>query len=413
MSKIVIVGGGFGGIRAVMDLEAKNLPDTKITLISDKPHFEYHAALYRVVTGRSPLEVCVPLREIFAVKDIEVVEDSIVGVNLKERTLMGISGSHYKFDFLVLALGSETAYFNIPGLSELSYGFKSIVEALRLKRHLHEVFKACEQESSEAKVCAAHIVVVGGGASGVEAAGELAIYARKLAYKYGLDPSLVTIDLIERASRLLAAMPEDVSLRVAGRLRELGVNLFLNRTVVQEEIQEVYFKDMRIKTNTLIWAAGMKPNRLYAEIENLILDDKGRVIVDEFLRAKGFDNVFVIGDAAATPYAGMARTAIKDGGFAAQTILKIINKKEISPYAPKRPSYAVPVGPGWAAVLIGRTRVYGAIGWLLRRLADLRFFLSILPVRKAIIAFRSSKTLCESCSICLPGSETSTAVGSS
>ena len=95
----MIVGGGFGGIRAVMDLEAKNLPDTKITLISDKPHFEYHAALYRVVTGRSPLEVCVPLREIFAVKDIEVVEDSIVGVNLKERTLMGISGSHNKFDF--------------------------------------------------------------------------------------------------------------------------------------------------------------------------------------------------------------------------------------------------------------------------------------------------------------------------
>lgn len=409
MRKIVIVGGGFGGIRAALDLIKKRLPDTSITLISDKPHFEYHAALYRVVTGRSPLEVCVPLREIFSGTSIEVIEDSVAGANLANRTLMGESGSRYQFDFLILALGSETAYFNIPGLKELSYGFKSIQEALRLKRHLNETFEACAFSSTDQKVCAAHIVIVGGGASGVESAGELAVYAKHLALRHHLDPSLVTIDLIEAAPRLLPALPEDISIKTASRLRELDVNVFLNRTVVKEEISEVYLKDMKIKTNTLIWTAGMKPNHLYAEIEGLTFDNRGRVVVDRFLQAQGFENIFVIGDGAATPYSGMTQTALRDGRFAAKTIVRKILGQTVSVYVPRRTAYAIPVGPNWAAVLIGQIRVYGATGWLVRRLADLRFFLSILPVQRAIIAFKNNKTLCESCSVCMPGSETSIA----
>ncbi|MEK7575749.1 MAG: FAD-dependent oxidoreductase [Patescibacteria group bacterium] len=400
--KIVIVGGGFGGIRAALNLTEKQLPNTKIILISDKSHFEYHPALYRVITGRSPLEVCIPLREIFIGKNVETLEDTIIKVNLKEKLLEGSSGSRYSFDFLILALGSETVYFNIPGIKEFSSGFKSISEALRLKKHLHELFNTDKKAVFEERVRAAHIIVVGGGASGTEIAGELAIYTKKLARNHKFDSSFITIDLIEAAPRLLLALPEDIARKVENRLHCLGVNIFLNRTVVKEDIEEVYLKDMEMKTKTVIWTAGIKPHRLYSQIEGLTLNNKGRVMIDEFLQAQGWNNIFIIGDAAATLYTGMAQTATRDGQFVAEIIKRKLFGRQISLYQPKPPFYAIPVGPGWAAVMMGNLRFYGRIGWWFRRIADLRFFLSILPWQKAISAFRSGKTLCESCTICLP-----------
>ena len=400
--KIIIVGGGFGGISTALNLGKARLRNVNITLISDKSHFEYQAALYRVITGRSPLEACIPMRDIFDGKNIEALEDTIMDINTEEKKLEGKSGSRYSFDFLVLALGSETAYFNIPGLKELSFGFKSISEALALKKHLHELFKACavSQTDQEEDVCRAHLVIVGAGASGVEIAGELAIYAKGLAKQHKISPSLVTIDLIEAASRVLPMMPEDVSEKATKQLRKLGVNIFLNRMVVKEEIEKVFLKDMEMRTKTVIWTAGAGPNHFYSQIEGLTLDKKGRVIVDEFLQAKNNPNLFVIGDAAATTYSGMAQTAIRDGEFVAKTIAKKIQNKPLESYQPRRPIYAIPVGPGWAAALIGDWRFYGRIGWWLRRLADFRYFLSILSFGKALLVFQNSKTLCESCNIC-------------
>ena len=405
--QVLIVGGGFGGISTALNLGKARFRNVKITLISDKSHFEYHSALYRVVTGRSPLEVCIPIRDIFDVKNVEVLEDTIMGMNIKEKKLEGKSGSKYSFDFLVLALGSETAYFNIPGLKQLSFGFKSISEALALKKHLHELFKTCavSQTDQEEDVCRAHFVIVGAGASGVELAGELAIYAKKLAKQHKVNPSLVTIDLIEAASRVLPIVPEDVSEKAARRLRSLGINIFLNRMVVKEEIEKVFLKDMEIGTKTVIWTAGAKPNHLYSQIEGLELDNKGRVIVDEFLQAENNPHIFVIGDAAATTYVGMAQTAIRDGAFVAETIARKIQNRPLEPYQPRRPIYVIPVGPGWAAALIGNWRFYGQIGWWLRRLADFKYFLSILTFKKALLAFQNGKALCESCNICAPEKE--------
>jgi NADH dehydrogenase len=291
-------------------------------------------------------------------------------------------------------LGSETNYFNIPGLEKLSFGFKTINEALFLKQHLHQLFSS--------KKTRVPIVIVGGGASGVELAGELAAYTKRLARKHNLNPSSVTINLFEAASRLLPTLPEDSGERVKERLRSLGVSIFLNRPVVKKEIDTIYLKDMEMKTKTVIWTAGVKPNYLYSEINGLTFDKKGRVLVDEFLQAEGFNNIFVIGDAASTPFTGMAQTAIRDGSYVAGIITKKIKRKKITPYRFRKPSYAIPVGPNWAVVLIGKLKIYGRIGWWLRRLADLHYFLSILPLPKVFSVFFVSRTLCESCAICEP-----------
>lgn len=400
--KVLIIGGGFGGISAALELE-KITKEVKITLVSDRNHFEFHPALYRVVTGETPLEVCVPLSHIFEGKKIEVLQDKIVSVDLASNEVLGESGSHYTFDYLILALGAETAYFNIPGLKEYSFGFKSITEALKLKRHLHAVFEKCLDKNTkdEEKVCLLHFVVVGAGASGVELAGELALYTEKLAREHKIPKSLITIDLIEGAASPMPALPEKISEKISGRLHKLGVNLFMNRPMEKEEIESIMARGISLKTDTVIWTAGIEPNALYKKISGLAYDKRGRVLVDEYLQAKNFKKIFVIGDGASTLYSGMASTAIHDGKTVALNIKNSILGRAMKKYIPVKPFFSIPIGPGWAATGLGKINIYGYFGWLLRRAADLRYFLSILSISKAYLAFSRNK-ICDTCPVCEP-----------
>lgn len=405
--KILIVGGGFGGISAAMALEKENISNAKIMLISDKSHFEYKPALYRVVTGRSPLEVCIPISEIFEKKNIEFIVDAIKSVDLLKKIANGASGADYQFDYLILALGSEVAHFDIPGLEKFSFGFKSISEAMRLKMHIHNLFLECKdaKDNLDKKICLLQVVVVGAGPSGVELAGEVAIFMKGLAQEHGIDQSLISVDLIEAAPRILPAISEYVAEKVARRLRDIGVNIFTNRAMTKEEMEQISFRGMTMKTETVIWTAGVKPNHLYKSISSLLFDEKGRVIVDQFLRAKGFESIFIVGDGASTANSGMAQTAIYDGRAAAENISRLIMDKPPETYQQKKVYYALPVGPGWATTSLGFITFYGSIGWLARRFADFRYFISILPFQKAVTVFRRGKNLCDTCGICEPKSQ--------
>lgn len=395
---IAIVGGGFGGVRAALDLARRAGTQHDIVLLSDKPHFEYTPTLYKVVTGGSALEVCIPLATIFRDLPVRLVEARVTDIDLSQRTIKCESGYTTTYDYLVLALGSETAYFNIPGLSDLSFSFKSTYEALQLKKHLEGVFaSAAQTKTADDKVSLGHIVIVGAGASGTELAGEMAEYARCLAKKYSVDPGLVTIDLFEGAPRVLPLLPPEVSERVKQRLHELGINVFLNRVLMKEEVDGVFLKDMQLKTKTVIWTAGVKPNALVAKIAGLSLDKRGKVVVNEFLQPPGFTNVFIVGDIAATEFSGMAQTAMAAGAYVARAIL---SPRTIKPFKPKKPAYSIPVGPSWAATIFGPLTLYGYAGWILRRAADLRYFTTILSPWQALTAFRNGKKLACDCKTC-------------
>ncbi|OGZ08622.1 MAG: hypothetical protein A3C93_01235 [Candidatus Lloydbacteria bacterium RIFCSPHIGHO2_02_FULL_54_17] len=408
--RILIVGGGFAGISAALVLDRKRLPGVTVTLITERPHFEYHAALYRLVTGSSPLEVCIPLREIFAEKNVEVVEDRITELRRDQRTVVGFSGAEYRYDHLVLALGSETNYFGIPGLKEYSHGMKSVTEALRLKQHITEALLTCKVDFANKveQICDANFVVVGAGATGVEMAGELIVYARKLALEHGVDPSLISVELIEGAGKILPALPAAFTGRIEHHLRGLGVNIFLNRTIEREECEEIFLRDMKMRTKTVIWTAGVRAAHLY-EAWGLPIDKRGKVAVDGYLRLKDDARVFVAGDGAATIYSGWAQTALYDGKYIAHVIATHLRSDlgmshetnvTLPLYRPKPPVNAIPAGPEWAGVLWGGMRFYGRVGWWLRRLADLQIFLRLLPVSKAWKAFKNGSSICETCSVC-------------
>jgi NADH dehydrogenase len=384
--KVLIVGGGFAGIEAARKLGKMKLSGVSVTLLSNKSYFEYYPALYRVVTGASPIEVCVPLVDMVP-HNVEIVMDGATAIDLKAKSVTGLSGKTYAFDYIVLALGSETTYFNLPGLSDLAHGFKSVQEAVDLKKHLHLLFEGHQHPDPKEMVSQFHIIIVGGGPSGVEVAGDLTAYMHRLAHHYGVDPSLVTIDLIESNGRLVPATDPRASARILARLRKLGVNIFLNRQLVSEEVEQVYLKDMSMKANTLIWTAGTRLNVLFDHIEGLTFSPKKRVLVDEYMHAVGFDYVFVAGDAASTAYSGLAQTAIYDGGYVGTAIAQSITGGSIAPYQAKPTAFSIPVGDDWGVFVWGNVRMYGIIAYWMRHFIDFMYFAGVLSPRKLFALF--------------------------
>lgn len=403
--RILVIGGGFGGVRAALDLWKRDIPGANITLVSDKYHFEYTPALYKLATGKSPLETCIPLSEIFGHTDVSIIVDEITGGSIEDRYLLGRSGSRYQYDICVLAFGSETAYFGVPGIQEHAFAFKSVETALKLKRHLHDLFDSHQGMSKGELISQFQFVIVGGGPAGVELAGEIRRYARELAKKHEVPEGLVTVDIIQSAPRLLPVMTEKVSRLVTERLDELGINVILGKAVVSEDTGGVALKDIRFNARTIIWTAGVKPNSVYKSITGLSLDKNGRVLVDEDMRAQGIANVFAIGDGASTPFAGTAQTALYDGNYVSHVIQNEILGKKLPAYRPRKTPYVVPVGPGWAVFTYKNIAFAGRLFWWLREFIDLRFFFSILPLRKAFTVWREGGVLCESCPTCVSAQE--------
>lgn len=401
---IVIVGGGFAGVRTALTLLEYKLPHTKITFIANKPHFEYTPALYRYVTGNSAMEVCIPFEEIFAKKHIQVIQDTITRIDKGEKRVFGKSENVYNYDILVLALGSETTYFNIPGIQEYSYGMKTVDEALRLRNHINETLLLCREDVAGGTRFNhdMNFVVIGAGATGVEMAGRLIQYTRKSALEIGVNPALISVTLLEGAEKILPILPASFTDPITRHLKKLGVEIMLGSIVLSQDVEEIFLKDAQMMASTVIWTSGVRANALYGA-SGLPVDKRGKVEVDEHLLVKGEDAMYVAGDGAITQYSGWAQTAFSDGKFVADVIKARILQKKFPMYKASPPVNAIPAGDGWAAVLTDifgfKVRIYGRIGWWLRRVADLRSFMLILPLNKAIRVFFGG-CISEKCIVC-------------
>lgn len=382
--KIVIVGGGFGGVKAALEL-AKDKRN-HVTLISDKPDFQYYPSLYSSATGHSHLESWVPLGVIFAnVANIHVHIDTIEKISPDDKLVTGKSGRTYAYDSCILALGTVTTYFGIKGLDTYAYGIKSAAEIKRLKQHLYT-------DIAEHHMVDKHYVIVGAGPTGVELAAALGSYLQRLCKRYGVRKTKLRIDVVEAAPRVLPRMSAKASAKVEKRLRRLNIHVQTGKTVESASANDLMVSGNEVDTQTVIWTSGVANHPFYkANAAHFKLAPNGRVIVDEQLLAA--KHVYVIGDNAATKFTGLAQTALHDALFVARNIKRHQDGKKPKAYKAVMPPTVVPVGDRWAIFEWHGLRISGWPAAIIRRAADFIGYSDMLPIGQALGVWRASKVM--------------------
>lgn len=381
---ITIVGGGFGGVKAALEI-AEN-KQNQVTLITDKPDFQYYPALFSAATGYRHLQAWVPLGVIFAGKpNIRVILDSVTAIDPETKMLTGASGEQYAYKTCIMALGMVTTFFGIEGLDTYAYGIKSAEEIKRLK---HQIYKDIAEEKKLDK----HYVIIGAGPTGVELSAALGVYIRELCKKFKVRDHNLCIDLIEAAPRVLPRMSEKASKRVEKRLKQLGVKVQTGKAVQSATAEDLVVSGKHISSHTVIWTSGVANNPFFINnAKHFNLAKNNKVEVDAFMKA-GKD-LYVIGDNANTPFSGLAQTALHDALFVTDNLKRHQKGQELKKYKAVKPSVVVPVGHGWAIFEWHGLVLSGRIASMLRRAADFIGYNDILPLGHALGVWRASYEL--------------------
>jgi len=400
MSKIVIVGGGFGGVRAALDLERKLGDKAEITLIDRNGYHLFAPALYEVASAFGITKdrfsvnlrktVSIPFEDIFKGKRVQLVHAEVAHVSLDEKFITTKNDAVYPFDYLVLALGSQTNDYNIPGIREYAFQFKTIEDALMLNHQLTMLFERASRGSQELPI---RIVIGGGGFTGVELAAELACTVKNLAKQYRIASGHSIITLVEAGLKILPQIEDKERAKIIQRLTHLGVAIKTEAVIEEINPDRVRLKNGHtIKHHILTWTAGVKANEFLKTIQGLQLTQAGKVVVDEHLNTPRHEYVFALGDMiefidhkTQKPEPALGYVAIQHGQVAAHNIVRAIKNKELKNHKPFYSLWIVPVGGKYAvAHLWGGIMVSGFLGWVIRALADLRYFVQILSLKKAI-----------------------------
>ncbi len=378
---ITIIGGGFAGVKAALELSKDSR--NHITLITDKPDFQYYPALYSSATGHSHAESWAPLGEIFGDhKNIHVFIDSMASINAKLKTVVGASGTTYHYETLIIAIGVVTTYFNIPGLETHSLGIKSHDEIQRLKQRLFI-------DIAEKGLLDKNYVVIGAGPTGVELSAALGTYIQRLCERYNVKHHSLRVRLIEAAPRVLPRSSEQTSRMVTRRLRQLGVRVETGKKVERENARELIVGGKSIESHTVVWTSGVTNHPFFAAHPDIFeRAPNGRVVVDEHMQA--YKDVYVIGDNAATKHTGLAQTALHDAQFIAKHFKRLADGKKTIAYKEVLPPSVVPVGKNWAALEWKSIRIYGRLGGMIRRAADWIGYNDLMPIGMSLGAWRAS-----------------------
>lgn len=390
--KVVIVGGGFAGVKTALEL-AKD-KSIEVTLISERDHFLYYPALYGTATGESHLQSVVPLAQIFDGRRVKVVQASMKGLD-KQRKIVVTDRGDFHYDYVVLAIGVVTTYFGLKGLDRYSYTIKTYDELQRFKHHLH-------QELIDNNHLDKNYVVVGAGPTGVELSAALVRYLAEIGRAHKVRHTKLRIRLVEAAPRVLPRMSEAASAKVLKRLKDLGVSVELNKKVESQDDDSIIISGKDVPTETVVWTSGVTNHPFFKE-QNFPLAQNGRVIVDNSMQA--YPNVFVIGDNAATSYTGLAQTALHDALYVGKYLKAKAHRRHLPKYYEIKPPVVIPVGDNWAVMEWGLIRMTGWLASLVRRAADFIGYHDILPIGQALGVWRAQMIREETCPVCIAASK--------
>jgi NADH dehydrogenase len=377
--RVVILGGGFGGLYA-----ARALADApvQVTLVDRRNFHLFQPLLYQVATGGlSPANIAAPLRNILKrQQNVRVLLAEAADLDPARRHVLLTDGV-VPYDTLIVALGSSHHYFGKDEWADLAPGLKTIEDALEMRRRILSAFEAAERERDPARAASLlTFVVVGGGPTGVELAGALAEIARDTLTREfrAIDPGQARILLVEGAPRLLPTFPPDLAERAAQFLARLGVEVQTKARVANIEPEVVLIQSgaavEEIRTRTVLWGAGVQASpfgKVLAERAGAALDGAGRVIVGPDLSLPDHPDILVIGDLAhflhdrEMPLPGVAQVAMQQGSHAARLIRGRLRDTAVRPFRYRDYGIMATIGRNAAVADIAGFRFAGYLAWLL------------------------------------------------
>ena len=369
-SRVVILGGGFGGLYAAKALARAPVD---IILIDRRNHHLFQPLLYQVATaGLSAVDVGEPIRKVLRRQgNATVLMAHAERVDVLGRRVLLAGGSEMAYDYLIVATGATHSYFGNDEWQEHAPGLKTIEDALTIRRKLLSAFERAEATADEDERRAwITFVVVGGGPTGAETAGAMAEVARHtLAQDFRrFDPGDARILLIEGADRILPAYPPELSAKAQRQLERLGVEVRTGTMVTAVDATGVVAGGERIDSGLVVWGAGVAASPLGATL-GAPLDRAGRVLVEPDLSVAGHPEVFVIGDLAAVrkgedQVPGIAPAAIQGGHHAAASIRRALRGLPAEPFSYRDRGSMATLGRKAGVAVIGRLRLSGLMAWL-------------------------------------------------
>ncbi|MDO8601816.1 MAG: FAD-dependent oxidoreductase [bacterium] len=406
---IAVIGAGFGGLRTAL-LIGKKVKKLKletsyrIVLIDQNEYQTYTPMLYEVATNDPEHTSYAKLREIVTVPiqnlttglPIDFVSSAVQSVDLKRGIIACADASPIRYEYLVLAPGSESNYFDIPGLEKFATPLKTFRDSIEIRE--------CILTARERKMETMRVVIGGGGSAGVELAGEVRSWLNKIQVESGnVQKSEVLI--IEAAPTILDSFPTGVITRAIKRLARIGIKTILNEKIVSVSDHLITLATGRtVHFDVLVWTGGVKPAALIDSLE-LAKDKRGRVLVSETMeclperyanpdvgRVYGLgDAVLVIDKKTNRPIPGTAHAALIEADIVAHNILEEIQLSEgvgASPsfktYIPADYPYIIPIGGKYAIARIGKIIISGFFGWILKGIVELGYLWSIMPFTQAL-----------------------------
>ncbi len=369
---VVIVGAGFGGLRAASSLRRAPVD---VTIVDRHNYHTFVPLLYQVATaGLEPEEIAQPIRRIIGgTSNIRFRLGNVTGTDLERRRIM-VDDSELEYDYLVLSAGSVTNYFDLDAAEQTVSALRELDDAEGLRDRVLHAFEAASIETDpERRQQLMTIIVVGGGPTGVELAGALAeLRTHVLPRDYpDLNPSSARILLLEATDRILPGMPVRLQARAQTQLRRLGVELRLGASVVDAGTEGVTLRsDERIPAGAVVWVAGMRASPL-AEAVPTAKGAGGRLVVTETLQLPGRPEVYAIGDMAhvggpdAVPHPMMAPVAIQQGDLVAENILRQLADRPAKRFVYKDRGVMATIGRNNAVAHVYGLQLSGLVAWIM------------------------------------------------
>jgi NADH dehydrogenase len=382
--RIVIVGGGFGGLAAAKAL--RNAP-AEVIVIDRTNHHLFQPLLYQVATSvLTPGQIASPIRGILGShRNTTVLLGEVTGVDKDQKCVLvrdaDRDGVRLPYDYLILATGVTHSYFGHNEFEQFAPGLKSLADAVAIRNKILQAFEQAEAEEDPSR----HrelltFVLVGAGPTGVEMAGAIAIMVRSTLKKEfrRIDPAAARIVLVDMAPRVLPPFSEELSSAAKQRLESLGVEIRLRHSVDQIDADGVVVAGERIASQTVIWTAGVSPSPAGKWL-GVQTDRAGRVRVEKDLTIPGHPEIFVVGDTASLdqngkPLPGVAQVAMQQGRYAGKLIQgRLRGRPDQGPFSYFDKGSMAVVGKGFAVLQAGKIQLSGFLAWLAWAAVHLEF----------------------------------------